>query len=60
MNEFIIYYRWDVDMSTVCCSKDVEIIFLALKSIVVELQEKGSNLQGRSLTTQGITIVRYF
>nr|A0A1Z3GC64.1 RecName: Full=Ent-kaurene synthase 5, chloroplastic; Short=IrKSL5; Flags: Precursor [Isodon rubescens]ASC55317.1 kaurene synthase 5 [Isodon rubescens] len=47
---------WDVDVSTQCCSPNVQIIFSALKHTICEIADKGFKLQGRSITDHIISI----
>ncbi|GLT75772.1 hypothetical protein SLA2020_474710 [Shorea laevis] len=48
--------KWDVNVSTDCCSKKVEIIFSALHSTICEIGDKALTWQGRSMTSDIIDI----
>ena len=50
--------RWDVDISTVCCSETVKIIFSAIHSTILEIGEKSVKRQGRNVKDDVIRIVR--
>lgn len=41
--------KWDVDVSTECCSETVKILFLALKGIICEVADQAFKVQGRSV-----------
>ncbi|KAF3974818.1 hypothetical protein CMV_001865 [Castanea mollissima] len=48
--------KWDVDVSTDCCSENVEIIFSALHSTICDFADKGLTLQGRNVISHIIDI----
>nr|AKO82513.1 ent-kaurene synthase [Champereia manillana var. longistaminea] len=48
--------KWDVNVETACCSKQVEIIFSALHRTVCDLGEKAFAWQSRSVTSHIIEI----
>ncbi|KAL6562416.1 Ent-kaurene synthase 1, chloroplastic [Orobanche gracilis] len=50
----------DVDVSTECLSKNVQIIFSALRQTICEIGEKGSSRQERIVTKHIVSIVRFF
>lgn len=50
--------RWDINVSTDCCSVNVEILFSALKSTICEIGDKAFTRQGRSVISDLIDIVR--
>lgn len=52
--------RWDVDVSSVCCSEAVKIIFSAVRSTICEIGEKSVERQGRNVKDNVIKIVRCF
>ncbi|GLT75771.1 hypothetical protein SLA2020_474700 [Shorea laevis] len=48
--------KWDVNVSTDCCSEKVEIIFSALHSTICEIGDKALTWQGRSVISDIIDI----
>ncbi|KAF5477229.1 hypothetical protein F2P56_003892 [Juglans regia] len=48
--------KWDVNVSTDCCSVNVEILFSALKSTICEIGDKAFTRQGRSVISDLIDI----
>lgn len=55
-----LFGRWDVDVSTDCCSDKVGIIFSALHSTIREIGDKASKWQARSVTRHITDIVSLF
>lgn len=49
-NLILLFKKWDVDVSTDCCSERVGIIFSALHSTISEIGDKASKWQARSVT----------
>nr|QEV81856.1 terpene synthase 17 [Prunella vulgaris] len=47
---------WDVDVSTECSSRNVQILFSALKCTICEIGDKGFEQQGRNITSHIIRI----
>ncbi|PHT44116.1 Ent-kaur-16-ene synthase, chloroplastic [Capsicum baccatum] len=47
-----LFKKWDVDVSTDCCSEKVSIIFSALQSTIREIGDKAFKCQARSVTRQ--------
>nr|QIQ56005.1 putative terpene synthase 1 [Eremophila lucida] len=47
---------WDLDVTTVCASQNVQIIFSALKGTICEIGDKAFIRQGRSVTSHIIQI----
>ncbi|CAN4103790.1 unnamed protein product [Withania somnifera] len=45
-----LFKKWDVDVSTECCSEEVGIIFSALHSTIHEIGDKAFKWQARSVT----------
>ncbi|PHT77515.1 Ent-kaur-16-ene synthase, chloroplastic [Capsicum annuum] len=45
-----LFKKWDVDVSTDCCSEKVSIIFSALQSTIREIGDKAFKCQARSVT----------
>lgn len=43
--------RWDVNISSDCCSENVQIVFSALRGTISETGEQASKLQGRNVTS---------
>lgn len=48
--------KWDVDVSTDCCSENVEIIFSALHSTICDFADKALTWQGRNVISHIIDI----
>ncbi|KAG7955138.1 hypothetical protein I3843_11G055600 [Carya illinoinensis] len=48
--------KWDINVSTDCCSVNVEILFSALKSTICEIGDKAFTRQGRSVISDLIDI----
>ncbi|CAL5187091.1 unnamed protein product [Lathyrus oleraceus] len=48
--------KWDVDVSSVCCSEAVKIIFSAVRSTICEIGEKSVERQGRNVKDNVIKI----
>lgn len=46
-----LFKKWDVDVSTDCCSEKVGIIFSALQSTICEIGDKALKWQARSVTS---------
>lgn len=55
-----LFGRWDVDVSTDCCSEKVGIIFSALHSTICEIGDEAFKWQTRSVTRDITDIVRLF
>ena len=51
-------HRWDVNVSTDCCSENVEIIFSALHSTICDIGDKAFTWQGRNVTSHIIELMR--
>lgn len=51
LNLIHLVEKHDVDVSTRCCSEDVEILFSALQTTISEIGEKAIAWQGRKVTT---------
>nr|GMC92664.1 ent-kaur-16-ene synthase, chloroplastic [Ipomoea batatas] len=52
----IVSCRWNVNVSTDCCSEEVEIIFSALHSTISEIGEKAFRWQERDVMSHIIEI----
>ena len=48
--------KWDVDVSTNCCSENVEIIFSALHSTICDFADKALTWQGHNVISHIIVI----
>ncbi|KAI4323264.1 hypothetical protein L6164_022884 [Bauhinia variegata] len=48
--------KWNVDVSTECCSQRVEILFLAIKNVICDTADKAFKLQGRDVTKHLIEV----
>ncbi|THG11713.1 hypothetical protein TEA_021698 [Camellia sinensis var. sinensis] len=55
---FCLELLWDVDVAVDCCSEHVQIIFSALQSTISEIGAKAFTIQGRSVASHIIDIVR--
>jgi hypothetical protein len=51
---------WGVDVSPVCCSEAVKIIFFAIGNTISEIEEKSVKQQERNIKDNLIKIVRCF
>ena len=49
-------HKWDVDVSTNCCSENVEIIFSALHSTIYDFANKALTWQGHNVINHIIVI----
>ncbi|KAI4333267.1 hypothetical protein L6164_018099 [Bauhinia variegata] len=49
--------RWDVDVSSDCCSEFVEIIFCALVGLICEIAEKAFKYQGRCVKSDWLDLM---
>ncbi|CAI8587494.1 unnamed protein product [Vicia faba] len=56
LNLIQLVEKWDVDVSTVCCSEAVKIIFSAVRSTICEIGEKSVERQGRNVKDNVIKI----
>ena len=54
----ILINRWDVDESKECCSERVKMVFSAVKEIICEVTDQAFKIQGRSVLSHVIQIVR--
>ncbi|XP_063949616.1 ent-kaurene synthase TSP4, chloroplastic isoform X2 [Daucus carota subsp. sativus] len=56
LNLIQLFKKWNVDVHTECCSENVRILFLALRSTICETVDWASKWQGRNVTNHMIEI----
>lgn len=58
--QWCLNYRWNVNVETDCCSEQVRIIFLALRSTICEIGNQAFKYQERDVTRNITEIVSWY